>query len=72
VGRHRHGVASSAQYARRGIGLVEPDDGVDALRRELAAVDGPPQVIVMRAQPRAMAPDLTAPEGTLAEAGQAS
>jgi NAD(P)-dependent dehydrogenase (short-subunit alcohol dehydrogenase family) len=43
------------EYARRGIGLIEPDDGVDALLAELAAGLPDPQVVVMRAEPHDMA-----------------
>ncbi|SNQ50696.1 Beta-ketoacyl synthase (fragment) [Frankia canadensis] len=36
------------EYARRGIGLIDPAEGVDALLRELAGpADGPPQVVYM-------------------------
>ncbi|WP_007518108.1 type I polyketide synthase [Frankia saprophytica] len=35
------------EYARRGIGLIEPAEGVDALLRELAAPAGPAQVVYM-------------------------
>ncbi len=36
------------EYARRGIGLIDPAEGVDALLRELAAApDGPAQVVYM-------------------------
>jgi hypothetical protein len=45
------------EYARRGIGLIDPDDGVAALLHELATA-GPAQVVVMRAETAAMAPDL--------------
>jgi hypothetical protein len=45
------------EYERRGIGLVDPADGVGALLGELAAA-GPAQVVVMRAEAAAMAPDL--------------
>lgn len=39
------------EYARRGIGLVDPDDGVMALLHEVAAGTGPSQVVVMRGAP---------------------
>jgi len=36
------------EYARRGIGLIDPAEGVAALLRELAGpADGPPQVVYM-------------------------
>jgi len=35
------------EYARRGIGLIEPAEGVDALLRELASPTGPAQVVYM-------------------------
>jgi len=35
------------EYARRGIGLIEPAEGVDALLRELASPTGPAQVLYM-------------------------
>ena len=45
------------EYARRGIGLVDPSEGVAALLAELAAGDGAPQVVVMRSTPEALDPD---------------
>ncbi|NLD75114.1 MAG: KR domain-containing protein [Acidimicrobiales bacterium] len=44
------------EYARRGIGLVDPDEGVRALLHELTATDGRSQVVVMRGTPEAFAP----------------
>jgi NAD(P)-dependent dehydrogenase (short-subunit alcohol dehydrogenase family) len=44
------------EYARRGIGLVEPEDGVVALLNEVASASGPSQVVVMRGAPEAFAP----------------
>jgi NAD(P)-dependent dehydrogenase (short-subunit alcohol dehydrogenase family) len=35
------------EYARRGIGLIEPAEGVDALLREIASPAGPAQVVYM-------------------------
>jgi NAD(P)-dependent dehydrogenase (short-subunit alcohol dehydrogenase family) len=52
------------EYARRGIGLVDPDDGVMALLHEVAAPTGPSQVVVMRGAPEAFAPPADhAPQG---------
>jgi acyl transferase domain-containing protein/NAD(P)H-dependent flavin oxidoreductase YrpB (nitropropane dioxygenase family)/NAD(P)-dependent dehydrogenase (short-subunit alcohol dehydrogenase family) len=45
------------EYARRGIGLIEPGEGVQALLDELALGSGPAQVVVMRAHPEALAPE---------------
>jgi NAD(P)-dependent dehydrogenase (short-subunit alcohol dehydrogenase family) len=43
------------EYARRGIGLVHPDEGVRALLAEMGTRPGEPaQVVVMRAEPAAM------------------
>ena len=43
------------EYARRGIGLIDPDDGIRALLAELGTLPGEPaQVVVMRAEPAAM------------------
>ena len=44
------------EYARRGIGLVDPADGVMALLHEVAAGSGPSQLVVMRGAPEAFAP----------------
>jgi NAD(P)-dependent dehydrogenase (short-subunit alcohol dehydrogenase family) len=42
------------EYARRGVGLVDPDTGVRALLAEMATLPGEPaQVVVMRAEPAA-------------------
>ncbi len=43
------------EYARRGIGLVDPADGVAALLAELAHPTGATQVVVMRGDPSAFA-----------------
>ncbi|HEY8547759.1 MAG TPA: SDR family NAD(P)-dependent oxidoreductase, partial [Acidimicrobiales bacterium] len=43
------------EYARRGIGLIQPDEGVRALLAEMGTLPGEPaQVVVMRADPAAM------------------
>jgi NAD(P)-dependent dehydrogenase (short-subunit alcohol dehydrogenase family) len=43
------------EYARRGVGLIDPDEGVRALLTEMATLPGePPQVVVMRAEPEAL------------------
>ncbi len=39
------------EYARRGIGLIDPDDGVAALLRELRSGAADAQVVLMRARP---------------------
>jgi NAD(P)-dependent dehydrogenase (short-subunit alcohol dehydrogenase family) len=47
------------EYSRRGVGLIEPDDGAQALLDELAAAPAAPgHVVVMRAQPEALAPEM--------------
>jgi hypothetical protein len=46
------------EYARRGIGLVDPDDGVMALLHELGEPTGPAQLVVMRGAPEAFGPPL--------------
>jgi NAD(P)-dependent dehydrogenase (short-subunit alcohol dehydrogenase family)/acyl carrier protein len=47
------------EYARLGIGLIDPDDGTRALLDELAgSPDGPGHVVVMRARPEALAPEM--------------
>jgi NAD(P)-dependent dehydrogenase (short-subunit alcohol dehydrogenase family) len=46
------------EYERRGVGLIDPGDGVGALLDELAAPPSAPQVIVMRASAAALAPEL--------------
>ncbi len=46
------------EYARRGIGLVDPDDGVMALLHEIGADGGPAQLVVMRGTPAAFGPPL--------------
>ena len=46
------------EYERRGIGLIDPDDGVAALLDELAAPRGTAQVIVLRADAGALAPEM--------------
>jgi hypothetical protein len=47
------------EYARRGIGLIAPEDGTRALLHELARPSGRSRLVVMRAQPEAMAPEIT-------------
>jgi NAD(P)-dependent dehydrogenase (short-subunit alcohol dehydrogenase family) len=43
------------EYARRGVGLIDPDEGVRALLAEMATLPGEPaQVVVMRAEPEAL------------------
>jgi hypothetical protein len=43
------------EYARRGVGLIDPDEGVRALLTEMATLPGEPaQVVVMRAEPEAL------------------
>jgi len=44
------------EYARRGIGLVDPADGVMALLHEVADPTGPSQLVVMRGTPEAFGP----------------
>ena len=44
------------EYARRGVGLIDPDDGVAALLAEISRPEGPAQVVVMRGTPEAFAP----------------
>ena len=39
------------EYARRGIGLIDPDDGVSCLLRELRSGRTDAQVVLMRARP---------------------
>ena len=47
------------EYSRLGIGLIHPDDGTRALLDELTgSPDGPGQVVVMRARPEALAPEM--------------
>jgi NAD(P)-dependent dehydrogenase (short-subunit alcohol dehydrogenase family) len=47
------------EYARLGIGLIEPHDGTQALLDELAASPtSPGHVVVMRALPEALAPEM--------------
>ena len=46
------------EYERRGIGLVDPDDGVMALLHEIGAGAGPAQLVVMRGTPEAFGPPL--------------
>ncbi|MCB1030844.1 MAG: hypothetical protein KDA95_05860, partial [Acidimicrobiales bacterium] len=46
------------EYARRGIGLVDPDDGVMAILHEIADGNGPTQLVVMRGEPEAFGPPL--------------
>jgi acyl transferase domain-containing protein/NAD(P)H-dependent flavin oxidoreductase YrpB (nitropropane dioxygenase family) len=42
------------EYERRGVGLVDPGEGVAALLSELAAPAGDPQVVLMQAHPDAL------------------
>lgn len=46
------------EYERRGIGLVDPDDGVMAILHEIGAESGPAQLVVMRGTPEAFGPPL--------------
>jgi NAD(P)-dependent dehydrogenase (short-subunit alcohol dehydrogenase family) len=46
------------EYARRGIGLIEADEGAQALLGELARASGRSRLVVMRARPEAMAPEV--------------
>lgn len=46
------------EYGRRGIGLVDPDDGVMAILHEIGAGEGPAQLVVMRGAPEAFGPPL--------------
>jgi NAD(P)-dependent dehydrogenase (short-subunit alcohol dehydrogenase family) len=46
------------EYERRGIGLVDPADGVMALLHEIGADSGPAQLVVMRGTPEAFGPPL--------------
>ena len=41
------------EYARRGIGLIQPDEGVEAVLAEIDRVGGPSQVVVMAGRPDA-------------------
>jgi NAD(P)-dependent dehydrogenase (short-subunit alcohol dehydrogenase family) len=45
------------EYARRGVGLIDPEDGVRSLLDELALPHGPAQVVIMRARPDEIAPE---------------
>jgi NAD(P)-dependent dehydrogenase (short-subunit alcohol dehydrogenase family) len=42
------------EYVKRGIGLIDADEGVACLLRELAVEDGPSQVVLMRSTPEAL------------------
>ena len=44
------------EYERRGIGLLDPNHGVDAMYAEIIRSSGPAQIIVMRGTPEAFAP----------------
>jgi acyl transferase domain-containing protein/NAD(P)-dependent dehydrogenase (short-subunit alcohol dehydrogenase family) len=46
------------EYERRGIGLVDPADGVMALLHEIGEPTGPAQLVVMRGTPEAFGPPL--------------
>jgi NAD(P)-dependent dehydrogenase (short-subunit alcohol dehydrogenase family) len=45
------------EYARRGIGLIKPGEGTEALLEELARASRRSRLVVMRAWPEAMAPE---------------
>jgi NAD(P)-dependent dehydrogenase (short-subunit alcohol dehydrogenase family) len=45
------------EYARRGIGLIGPGEGTQALLEELARASRRARLVVMRARPEAMAPE---------------
>ncbi|HEX3334381.1 MAG TPA: SDR family NAD(P)-dependent oxidoreductase, partial [Acidimicrobiales bacterium] len=45
------------EYARRGIGLIRPEEGTQALLDELARPSRQGHLVVMRAHPEAMAPE---------------
>jgi acyl transferase domain-containing protein len=47
--------ALEREYRRRGIGLIPPDAGIRALLEELSSIQGPTQVVLMCADPSAMA-----------------
>ncbi|MCB0971951.1 MAG: SDR family NAD(P)-dependent oxidoreductase, partial [Acidimicrobiales bacterium] len=44
------------EYTRRGIGTIDPDDGVMALLHEVGEATGPSQLVVMRGAPEAFGP----------------
>lgn len=46
------------EYERRGIGLVDPADGVMAILHEIGAASGPAQLVVMRGTPEAFGPPI--------------
>ncbi len=46
------------EYARRGIGVIDPDDGVMAILHEIGEDSGPAQLVVMRGRPEAFGPPL--------------
>jgi hypothetical protein len=46
------------EYARRGIGLIRPEEGTQALLEELARASRRSRLVVMRAWPAAMAPEV--------------
>jgi malonyl CoA-acyl carrier protein transacylase/NAD(P)-dependent dehydrogenase (short-subunit alcohol dehydrogenase family)/acyl carrier protein len=46
------------EYGRRGVGLIAPEDGTRALLDELESSTGPGHVVVMRARPEALAPEM--------------
>ncbi|HEY3141772.1 MAG TPA: SDR family NAD(P)-dependent oxidoreductase [Acidimicrobiales bacterium] len=55
------------EYARRGVGLIDPVEGVRALLNEMATLPGEPaQVVVMRAEPEALECRLPTAPGTFA------
>ncbi len=51
------------EYARRGIGLIEPSDGVGRLLDELAQRSSEPQVVFMCAEPAAMGMSVSSKKG---------
>ena len=53
------------EYARRGVGLVDGEDGIDRLLDELARPAGEPEIVVARARLTAF----VAPQGTGGHAG---
>ena len=46
--------ALEREYAKRGIGLIPVDEGIEALLRELSAPRAETQVVIMCAEPSAM------------------
>jgi NAD(P)-dependent dehydrogenase (short-subunit alcohol dehydrogenase family) len=62
------------EFARRGIGLLDPDEAVDRLLCELRSNATDPEVVVMRAQPACFGPDVdrNVEDASLATGGLAS